>query len=111
MGLDHMLLLVNDVEESLAFYTMFFDGDVTRESNPERVWIEIADTRLGIQARPANAPPRVDQFGVKVAPFDREALATEIRVIGGTIAPDDPSDPDMLRCRDPHGFGIALIPA
>jgi predicted enzyme related to lactoylglutathione lyase len=110
MGLEHMLLFVNDVEESLDFYSLFFDGNIVRESEPERVWIEIEDTRLGIQARPSNAPPRVDQFGVKVAPFDREALAAEIRVIGGTIAPDDPSAPNVLRCRDPHGFGIALIP-
>lgn len=111
MGLDHMLLLVNDIEESLEFYRLFFDGDVVRESDPECVWIVIEDTRLGLQARPANAPPRVDQFGVKVAPFDRDALSAELRIIGATIAPDDPSRPGILRCRDPHGFGIALIPA
>jgi len=110
MGLDHMLLLVNDVDESLAFYTRFFDGDVIRESDPERVWIEIEGTRLGLQARPANAPPRVDQFGVRVAPFDRDAVSEELRVIGATIAPDDPANAKILRCRDPHGFGIALIP-
>jgi predicted enzyme related to lactoylglutathione lyase len=110
MGLEHMLLLVDDVEESLDFYAMFFDGPIVRESNPDRVWIEIADTRLGIQARPANAPPRVDEFGVRVQAFDRDAAATEIRVIGGTIVADDPSDPGVLRCRDPHGFGIALKP-
>jgi catechol 2,3-dioxygenase-like lactoylglutathione lyase family enzyme len=110
MGLDHMLLLVNDLDESLDFYGKFFDGAVIRESDPERAWIEIAETRLGLQTRPANAPPRVDQFGVKVAPFDRDQLSTELRVIGATIAPDDPSEPDTLRCRDPHGFGIALKP-
>lgn len=110
MGLDHMLLFVNDVEESLAFYRMFFDGPVMRESDPERVWIGIQDTRLGIQARPGNAPPRVDQFGVRVAPFDRELLAAEIRAIGGTIGAPDPSDPELFRFRDPHGFGIALKP-
>ncbi|MGD2133042.1 MAG: VOC family protein [Maricaulaceae bacterium] len=110
MGLDHMLLFVNDLEESLAFYSMFFDGEVIRETEPDRAWIVIENTRLGLQARPSNAPPRVDQFGVKIAPFDREALSAELRIIGATIAPDDPHDPSVLRCRDPHGFGIALVP-
>jgi catechol 2,3-dioxygenase-like lactoylglutathione lyase family enzyme len=110
MGLDHMLLLVNDIDESVAFYTKFFDGDLIRESDAERVWIAIEGTRLGLQARPANAPPRVDQFGVRVAPFDRNAVSAELRVIGAAIAPDDPANPEILRCRDPHGFGIALIP-
>lgn len=110
MGLDHMLLLVNDLDESLGFYRKFFAGEVVRESDPERIWIRIENTRLGLQQRPANAPPRVDQFGVKVAPFDRQSLAAELRVIGATIASDDPADPTLLRCRDPHGFGIALKP-
>jgi len=110
MGLDHMLLFVNDVDESLEFYTMFFDGRVERESDPDRAWIRIADTRLGLQARPATAPPRVDEFGVRVAAFDRDSVANEIRVIGGTVSPADPAEPEVLRCRDPHGFGIALKP-
>lgn len=111
MGLEHMLLFVNDVDESLEFYTKFFDGEIRRESEPERVWITIEGTRLGLQARPANAPPRVDEFGVRVEPFDRDSLAAELRVIGATIAPADPASPEALRCRDPHGFGIALMPA
>lgn len=110
MGMDHMLLFVNDLEESLAYYTKFFTGAVTRLDDPQRIWIDIAGTRLGLQQRPATAPPRVDQFGVKVAPFDRAAVITELRAIGATIGPDDPSEPDMLRFRDPHGFGVALKP-
>lgn len=110
MGLDHMLLLVNDLEESLAYYSKFFPGSITRQSEPARAWIEIGGTRLGLQQRPVTAPPRVDQFGVKVAPFDRAAVIAELRAIGATIAPDDPTEPDMLRFRDPHGFGVALKP-
>jgi catechol 2,3-dioxygenase-like lactoylglutathione lyase family enzyme len=110
MGLEHMLLLVNDIDESLGFYSRFFDGEIRRESEPERVWITIEGTRLGLQARPANAPPRVDQFGVRVAAFDRDSLSAELRILGATIAADDPANPSALRCRDPHGFGIELIP-
>jgi catechol 2,3-dioxygenase-like lactoylglutathione lyase family enzyme len=110
IGLDHVLLFVNDLEESLAYYAKFFPGEVTRLAEPERIWIQIADTRLGLQRRPANAPPRFDQFGVKVASFDRDAVIADLRAVGATIAPDDPSEPDLLRFRDPHGFGVALKP-
>jgi catechol 2,3-dioxygenase-like lactoylglutathione lyase family enzyme len=110
MGLAHMLLLVDDIEESAAFYGKFFDGAQTCETEPDRIWIAIEGTRLGLQQRSALEPPRVDEFAVKVAPFDRAALITELRLIGATIAPDDPKDASLLRLRDPYGLGVALKP-
>jgi catechol 2,3-dioxygenase-like lactoylglutathione lyase family enzyme len=108
MGLEHVLLLVDDVEQSAAFYGKFFDGAQTRDGEPERVWIDVAGTRLGLQARPPLEPPRVDEFAVRVAPFERDALTTELRLIGATVAPDDGSG--LLRFRDPYGLGVALKP-
>jgi catechol 2,3-dioxygenase-like lactoylglutathione lyase family enzyme len=110
MGLAHMLLLVDDIEASAAFYGKFFNGERVRETEPDRIWIEIEGTRLGLQQRAALEPPRVDELAVKVAPFDRAALIPELRLAGATIAPDDASDPSLLRFRDPYGLGVALKP-
>jgi len=108
MGLAHMLLQVNDVDESLGFYTRFFTGAVERQSDPDQAWIQIEDTLLGLQPRSPTAPPRIDEFGVKVAPFDRDAVATELRILGATVTSQD--DSGMLRFRDPYGLGVALLP-
>ena len=114
LGLDHMLLHVDDVETSAAFYQTFFDAPVERESaseaGPDRLWLTIEGTRLGLQQRAPLEPPRIDRFGVRVAAFDRAALETELRLIGATIAPDDPRDPSLLLLRDPNGLGVALRP-
>lgn len=110
MGLAHVLLLVDDIDASAAFYGKFFDAEQVRETEPDRIWMEIEGTRLGLQKRPQIEPPRFDEFAVKVAPFDRAAVINELRLIGATIAPDDPKDSTLLRFRDPYGLGVALKP-
>lgn len=108
-GLAHVLLLVDDVEETLAFYARFFDGAVERQSDPDRAWIQIAGTRLGLQRRAPIEPARIDEFAVKVAAFDPAAVSADLRAAGAIVAP--PSDGGVLRFRDPLGLGVALVPA
>jgi catechol 2,3-dioxygenase-like lactoylglutathione lyase family enzyme len=109
MGLVQVRLLVDDIDQTVEFYRAFFGFDAARSGEPERAVFTVAATELIIERRPPAEPPRIDEFGVRVAPFDRAALEAELRVIGASIVPD--AGDGILRLRDPYGLGVALIPA
>ena len=54
---------------------------------------------------------RIDEFAVKVAPFDRAALTAELRALGAKVSAPADGDGDVLRFRDPLGIGVALVPS
>jgi catechol 2,3-dioxygenase-like lactoylglutathione lyase family enzyme len=109
-GLDHVMLYVSDLDRSAAYYRSFFGPEASRGGDPEQIWFELADTRIGLQRRGALEPARVDHFALKTEPFDREAVTTELRLLGARVAPVDEADESLLRFRDPYGLGVALRP-
>jgi len=107
-GLENVVLRVSDVDKAVAHYrALFGDLTVTRSTNPDRSWLPIARTRLGLQKAAAGQAPGVDSFGVRVAPFDSRALADALRKIGATVEPS--SDQTGLRFKDPDGIVVELI--
>ena len=51
VGLDHVMLRVSDLEKSVAFYRTFFGNERPRtKDKPERVWFQVGNTRLGLEA-------------------------------------------------------------
>lgn len=109
MGLVQVRLLVDDIDQTVAFYRAFFGFDAERSGPTARAVFKVAATEVVIEQRPPAEPPRIDEFGVRVAPFDRPALEVELRVIGASIVPD--AGDGILRLRDPYGLGVALIPS
>ena len=106
IGLDHITLLVSDLDKSAEFYRKMFGKEVSRTTKPARVWFGVAKTKLGLEAAPAGQQPRVDHFCLTVAGFDRKAITAKLKALGIETAPSN--DEDLLRFRDPHGNIVEL---
>jgi predicted enzyme related to lactoylglutathione lyase len=109
-GMDHVLLHVADIEKSMPYYHLMYGADIktTRTSNPDRLWLQLeANTRIGLQKVPAGQKPRIDHFCIKVAPFDREAVAAGIRQAGLKVLPST-DEPEVLRFSDNNDITVEL---
>jgi catechol 2,3-dioxygenase-like lactoylglutathione lyase family enzyme len=106
VGLDHVMLRVSDLERSTMFYRRFFGQESSRTKKPERVWFQVANTRLGLEAAPAGAKPAVDHFCISVVGDDRRSITGKLKQLGVEIAPGN--DEDLVRFRDPHGIVVEL---
>jgi hypothetical protein len=63
-----------------------------------------------LQKAPAGQKPRIDHYCIKVAPFDRDAVAAGIRQIGLKVVPS-PDEPEVLRFVDNYEITVELKPA
>ena len=109
-GVDHVLLHVTDIEKSMPYYHLVYGADIktTRATNPDRLWIQLeGNTRIGLQKVAAGEKPRFDHYCIKVAPFDREAVAAGIRQIGLKVLPS-PDEPEVLRFTDNYEITVEL---
>ena len=106
VGLDHVVLQVPDPEKSAAFYGRLFGKETARERAPERIWFTAARTRLGLEKMVQGQMPRIDRFGIRVAAFDRNAIARKLGAVGVTVLPS--TDANVLRFRDADGFSVEL---
>ena len=107
LALEHVLLRVSDLDRALPFYRTFFGRESTRTAGSEPVWFQIADTRLGLQGTAAGETPRIERFCVKVAAFDRNAVAAKLATLGATLVVSA-NDGNELRFTDPDGINVAL---
>jgi hypothetical protein len=113
LGVDHVMLHVTDIEKSLPYYHLMYGANIksTRQTNPDRLWLQLeANTRIGLQKVPAGQKTRIDHYCIKVAPFDREAVAAGIRQIGLKVVPS-PDEPEVLRFVDNYDITVELKPA
>jgi len=109
LGLDHVLLAVNDQPRALRYYRFLYgDGIETRDADaPERVWFNLArNTRIGIEPVAQGAPPQFVRFGIKVAAFDSAAVAPRLRAAGAEVLAARPS---LIRFRDNYGITLEVI--
>ena len=108
-GLDHIMLGVSDMDASRAFYGKYF-GPQAEEDEQGFVWFDLgAGTRLGLT--PASPAPGVEHLAIRVAPFNREAIADALRGMGGTVLEGQPGDDRKLRFADPAGLVFELVEA
>jgi catechol 2,3-dioxygenase-like lactoylglutathione lyase family enzyme len=106
VGLDHVVVQVSDVEKSAGYYRMFFGKESARDKTPERIWFTAARTRLGLEKMAEGQKPHVDRFGIRVAAFDRQAIARKLGAIGVTVLPS--SGRNVLSFRDTDGIAVEL---
>jgi len=106
-GVDHVLLQVSDLEKGVQFYRILYGKEASRQKNPDRIWFQIGDTRLGLEQVSSGQKPRIAHFGVKVAPFDRNAVVAGLRTLGAELVPS-PDEPDVVRFRDKDGNSVEL---
>jgi catechol 2,3-dioxygenase-like lactoylglutathione lyase family enzyme len=103
---DHIMLRVSDLEKSTAHYRKIFGMEVARTRKPDRIWFQVAKTRLGLETVAAGKTPSIDHISIKVAGFDRRAVTDKLKKLGAEIAPSN--DEDLLRFRDLNGLVMEL---
>jgi catechol 2,3-dioxygenase-like lactoylglutathione lyase family enzyme len=109
LGVDHMLLLVKDVERSLPYYRLVYGAQTEgpRDTNG-RVWFRLErNTRIGLQKVANGESPRIGHYAIKVARFDRGAVTARLQQINAKIVPS-PDEPDVLRFLDIDGIAVEL---
>jgi catechol 2,3-dioxygenase-like lactoylglutathione lyase family enzyme len=106
IGLENVRLLVSDVEKAADHYRKFFGREVTRTKNPDRLWFQIAGTRLGLEKAGPGQSPRVDAFGVTVEHLDARGVGEALVKLGATLEPS--GQIDVLRFRDRDGIVLEL---
>ncbi len=106
-GVDHVLLQVTDLEKGVQFYRILYGKEASRQKNPDRVWFQIGDTRLGLEHAPSGQKPRIAHFGVKVAAFDRNGVIAGLKKLGAEVVAS-PDEADVLRFRDRDGISVEL---
>jgi catechol 2,3-dioxygenase-like lactoylglutathione lyase family enzyme len=110
-GMDHVLLQVADMERSLAYYRFMYGSglELADPDNPDRIWFQLeADTRLGLEPAPPGIAPHITRFGIKVAPFDRAAVAEGLRAMGAEVLASS-TEPDLVRFRDNYGITLEVV--
>jgi hypothetical protein len=104
IGLDHIVAAVSDLEKSAAHYRKIFVPAV-RDKN--RVWFQLADTRLGLEQVAQGEKPRFSRFCVKIAGFNRTAAVERLRRLGIDTAPGN--EKGSLRFRDLHNLAVEIV--
>jgi predicted enzyme related to lactoylglutathione lyase len=106
-GVDHVLLHVADLQKGVQFYEILYGKPAIRDKNPERVWFQIGDTRLGVEQARSGQKPHIEHFGIKVAAFDRRAVTAGLEKLGAQILAA-PEEPAAFRFRDSNGIIVEL---
>jgi catechol 2,3-dioxygenase-like lactoylglutathione lyase family enzyme len=104
-GLAYVVRHVADVDRSAAFYRRFFGPEVVDDDGG--IAFLAAHTRFIVRPTPAGEAPRIDRFGVYVAPFDAAAVARALDGLGARVVS---TAPERLHFRCPDGLGVELKP-
>jgi catechol 2,3-dioxygenase-like lactoylglutathione lyase family enzyme len=106
-GVDHVMLQVAGLERSLPYYRALYGTAAERSKDKNgRVRFELAkNTRIALEQ--TTGTPAISHYAIKVAPFDRAALASRLAEIGSAIIPS-PDEPDVLRFKDNYGITVEL---
>jgi catechol 2,3-dioxygenase-like lactoylglutathione lyase family enzyme len=105
---DLALLNVSDLKRAVAYYRVLYgkESRLSRNSavfsfrNGSRLLLEQATYSYG------KAQTRIARYGIRVSPFDRDAVAKGIAALGGTVVSDDGK---VLRLRDVDGIELDLV--
>jgi catechol 2,3-dioxygenase-like lactoylglutathione lyase family enzyme len=103
--LDHVVLHVSDLEQSLGFYRRFFGPEAAHAHDPKQASFQVAGTRLVLEAATAGEAAKIDRICVKVQPFDRKAVSRGLTALGAQVATDSRQG---LRFTDPFGLVMEL---
>jgi catechol 2,3-dioxygenase-like lactoylglutathione lyase family enzyme len=108
-GVDHLMLLVSDLDRSLPYYRAMYGTAAERPRDAQgRVWFQLErGTRLGLQQVAAGQMPTIGHFAVKVEPFDGGALMTRLRELGMRVLPSG-DEADVVRFLDNNGLTVEL---
>jgi catechol 2,3-dioxygenase-like lactoylglutathione lyase family enzyme len=111
IGVDHVQLFVSDLDRSLPYYRLVYGAqtEASRLAGDARVWFNLdRGTRIALQKAPAGEMPRIGHYAIRVARFDRAAVAARLQQLGARVVPS-PDEPDVLRFTDDNGIVVELV--
>jgi catechol 2,3-dioxygenase-like lactoylglutathione lyase family enzyme len=108
VGVDHVMLLVSDLDKSLPYYRLVYGAGVEGPRENGRVWLRLANnTRIGLEKASGGRPASIGHFAIKVRQYDRGAVTARLRELGaGIVSSGD--EPDVLRFTDNNGITVEL---
>ena len=107
-GVDHVMLSVSSFDKALPYYRALYGSaaETLRDANG-RIWYRLErGTRLGLQPA-TDGKTTISHFTIKVAPFDRQALAARLRELHAEVLPS-PDEPDVVRFLDNNGITVEV---
>ncbi len=105
IGTDHLVLHVSNLEASAAHYKKIFGLELPRTKKPDRVWFELAHTRLGLEQVAAGEKPSIHHISVRVAGFDPKTAAAKLK---GANIEVTASSPKAVTFRDLNGIEMEI---
>ncbi len=100
VGINHVALQVDDLEEAVAFYTSLFRPTAVDRSEPDAAFLELGDQFLALFER--GSREEEPHFGLVVD--DKEAARRALEEAGVEIMPGH-----RLDFRDPSGNRVQLV--
>jgi catechol 2,3-dioxygenase-like lactoylglutathione lyase family enzyme len=104
-GIDHVSVLVSDVEKSATFYQGLFGLSVLSEDKEHGI-LRLGAQRVMVSIRKERPYGTVDHFGVRVENFDKAAVAQTLMQRG--LKPDENWQYGFY-VKDPDGVNVQLL--
>jgi lactoylglutathione lyase len=101
IGINHVALEVDDVDEALEWYGRFFEFTL-RGRSPGAAFIDMGDQFLALDRGRSQEPDRGRHFGLVVD--DKEAVRRALQEAGIAV-----SSPPSLDFRDPWGNYVQVV--
>ncbi len=101
IGINHVALEVDDIEEALAWYGRFFDVEL-RGKRATMAWIDLGDQFLALSSPRSQPPDDGRHFGLVVD--DKEAVRAALIDAEVDVAPSG-----GLRFLDPWGNQVEIV--
>ena len=104
-GIDHVSVLVSDLERSAAFYKNLFGLSVLSEDKEHGI-LRLGSKHVIISIRKEEPYGTVDHFGVRVENFNKEAVTQTLQRHG--LKPDENWQYGYY-VKDPDGVNVQLL--
>lgn len=101
VGVNHLVLEVEDIDEALSFYSAIFDFEL-RGRGDGHAFIDMGDQFLGLMKGKSNGPDQSRHFGLVVD--DRSTVRARAEMAGAEIL-----DTPNLDFRDPWGNRVQVV--
>jgi catechol 2,3-dioxygenase-like lactoylglutathione lyase family enzyme len=102
LGINHVALEVDDVEEALAWYRRVFDFELRGRAGGRMAFIDMGDQFIALAAGRRQPPDEARHFGLVVD--DKEAARAALRAAGVAVQPSG-----SLDFIDPWGNHVQVV--
>jgi lactoylglutathione lyase len=102
VGINHVALEVDDIDEALAWYGRFFEFELRGREGSRMAFVDMGDQFLALSAPRRAAPDEARHFGLVVD--DKEAVRAALEEAGVAIKPGR-----RLDFRDPWGNQVEVV--